>query len=167
MSRGSSTAPWSAAGAVTTTQNSIPATPHDRPEHPGCLHPGRPAALDLRHRRGLPPRQRRIARLRRPGRDRYPQLDRRQRLPRPRHDHSHQKTTPPRTSGLGEGVQHRHQQNPLENRTNNREPEDLENPPHRLPPTTRNLHGHHQRRHRATILPGRLNKPLCLLSGSW
>src|SRR5947209_10731272 len=77
----------------------------------------------------------------------------------PRHDHSHQKTTAPRTSRLGEGVQHRHQQNPLENRTNDREPEDLENPPHRLPPTTRNLRGHHQRRHRATVLPGRVNKP--------
>jgi hypothetical protein len=39
------------------------------------------------------------------------------------------KTTTPRTPRLGEGVQHRHQQNPLENRTNDREPEDLENPP--------------------------------------
>lgn len=81
------------------------------------------------------------------------------RLPRPRHDHSHQKTIAPRPSRLGKGVQHRHQQNPLENRTNDREPEDLENPPRRLPPTTRNLHGNHQRRRRATVLSDRLNKP--------
>src|ERR1700733_9320312 len=84
------------------------------------------------------------------------------RLPRPRHDHTHQKTTIPRTSRLGEKVQPRHQQNPLENRTNDREPEDLENPPHRLPPTTRNLHRHHQRRHRTTILSDRVNKPPCV-----
>ena len=78
------------------------------------------------------------------------------------------KTTTPRTSRLGEGAQHRHQQNPLENRTNNREPEDLENPPHRLPPTTRNLRGHHQRRHRTTILPDRVNKPQdTLVSGKY
>ena len=70
----------------------------------------------------------------------------------------------PRPSRLGKRIQHRPQQNPLENRTNDREPENLENPPHRLPPTTRNLHGHHQRRHRATVLPDRLNWPLCFES---
>ena len=59
--------------------------------------------------RRLPPRQRCVARIRRPGRGRYPELDRRQRLHRPRHDHSYQKTTAPRTSRLGERVQHRHQ----------------------------------------------------------
>jgi hypothetical protein len=85
----------------------------------------------------------------------------RHRLHRPRHDHTHQKTTTPRTPRLGEKVQHCHQQNPLENRTGDRQPEDLENPPHRLPPTTRNPRGHHQCRHRTTILPDRVNKPRC------
>src|SRR5207248_3321675 len=80
----------------------------------------------------------------------------------PRHDHSYQKTTAPRTPRLGKRVQRRPQQNPLENRTNDREPEDLENPPYRLPPTTRNLYRHHQRRHRTTVLPDRLNKPHCV-----
>ncbi|MCA1695340.1 MAG: hypothetical protein LC749_11740, partial [Actinobacteria bacterium] len=39
----------------------------------------------------------------------------------------YQETTPPRSFRLGERVQHRRQSHTMENRTNHREPENLEN----------------------------------------
>lgn len=119
--------------------------PHHRPERPSGVRSGRPSALDLRPGRRLPPRQRRAAWPGRFGRDRSPELDRRQGLSRSRHDHSYQEDRRTETSLTGKGVQHCHQQN-------------------RLPPTTRDLRRHHQRRYRATVLSSRVNKPHRLLS---
>jgi hypothetical protein len=81
-------------------------------------------------------------------------------LRRARHDHPYQETTTPRSPRLGERVQHRRQSHTMENRTNHREPENLENPPHRLPPTTGHLPRDDQRGRRTTILPTLVNKPL-------
>ena len=62
------------------------------------------------------------------------------------------KTKGTRTARLGEGVQHRHQQNPRRRRTRHRQLQELANPPHRLPAPTRHLRHDDLRRHRTDVL---------------
>jgi hypothetical protein len=59
---------------------------------------------------------------------------------------------------LGEGVQDRRQQDPVFDRTDHSEPQNLTDPPHRLPSTTRNIHHNNLNRNR-TLLRNRLNNP--------
>jgi hypothetical protein len=59
----------------------------DRHEDPGRLRPQRPAGVDLRPGRRLPPRHRSPGSVRRDRHTRPQQLDRRQRICRQRHDH--------------------------------------------------------------------------------
>jgi hypothetical protein len=58
---------------------------------------------------------------------------------RPRHAHTDQETAAPGAVGLGEGIQHPDQQGSLCHRADHRELQDVESPPHRLPPATEEL----------------------------
>ena len=79
---------------------------------------------------------------------------RRQRLHRSRHDHTNKEATRTTIARRGQTIQQTSQPDPILDRADHRELQDLANPPHRLPTPIQHVRRNNQRHHRTRVSSG-------------